>query len=141
MPVALVDGTEIPAVSVVVRELRVVQFGIELTHVREELRVGPLALGSRALRIAIVDRPDLLGCRILLLLGPHGRRVRLVIPHGVAHERVHEHVGLVHVADHALAGGNGAREAMRERMSRLVFGNDRIDGAALTRVARRGIWP
>src|SRR5258708_25030664 len=77
--------------------------------------------------MAIVDGPRLARRRVALLVGPHERGVGFIIPHGVAHEGVHEHIGLVHVAHHALAGRNRARETMFERMPRLLLADGGID--------------
>jgi len=66
----------------------------------------------------------------MLLLRPHERRIGFVIPHGVTEVGVHEHVRLVHVTDHALAGGNGAGKLMLDRMTRLVFRNQRVTAGA-----------
>ncbi len=78
---------------------------------------------------------------MLLLLRPHLRRRRLVVPHGVAEPRVHEEVRLVHVADHALRGRDGVGHHVADRMRRLAVRDGRIDGRARAAVAELGIGP
>ncbi len=142
LAVARIDAAEVPAVTVIVGELRVVQLRVEQRDVLREIDVAPLAADRRFLGIAVEDLALLGVGRILLLLRPHERRVGLVVPHRVADHRVDEHVRLVHVADHALAGRNLARELVLERMSRFVLRNRRIGllrraGVAELRIDRR----
>ena len=49
--------------------------------------------------------------------GPHGRRVTLVIPHGVTEIGIEEDIGLVHVAIHALRSRDRAGEDVAQRMA------------------------
>ena len=127
LAVARIDAAEIPAVAVIVGELRVVQLRVEQRDVAHEVDVAPLAADRRFFRIAVEDLALLRVGRIFLLLRPHERRVGFVVPHRVADHRVDEHVRLMHVADHALAGRDLARELVLDRMSRLVLRNRRID--------------
>ena len=140
LAVALQDGAEIPAVAVIVGELRVLELGIEVVDVAQEVDVGPFAQGRGALGVAVVDLPDFLGGRIFLLLGPHVRRVGFIVPHRVAEVGVHEHVRLVHVAVHALRGRDGAREHMLDRMALFILRDRRIcsRGLAVAAVLRPG---
>src|SRR3546814_1034554 len=46
--------------------------------------------------------------------------VGLIVPHRVAQEAVQEDVGLVHVAVHALRGGDRAREDVADRVPLLL---------------------
>src|SRR5918999_1643809 len=62
------------------------------------------------------------GAHVTLFFRPHVWRIGFVVPHGVAEIAIHEHIGLMHVTDHALAGGNRARELMFQRMAALAFG-------------------
>ena len=121
LAVALVDRAEVPAVAVVVGELGVLHLWVQLPDLLEELQVAPVAPGRRPFGVAveICARCAPIG-GVLLLRGPHPGRVGLVVPHGVAEEAVHEHVRLVHVADHALAGGDGAGERVRDGVAGLA---------------------
>ena len=141
LAVALEDGPKIPAVPVVVGKLGVFQAGIELADVFQEIGIAPVAARGRFFRVARLDRADLGVGRILLLLRPHRRRVRLVIPHRVAVEGIDENVRLVHVARHALRGRDGAREFVLDRMARLVARDGRVGAGAGAHVAGRRVRP
>ena len=106
------DRAEVPAVAVIIGELGVLELGIEVIDIAQEIQIAPFAARGRALGIAFQDGMSLLEIRIFLLLGPHLRRVRFIVPHGVAQVAVQEHIGLVHVAGHALRGGDRAGEDM-----------------------------
>ena len=43
------------------------------------------------------------------------------------------------MADHALAGGNGAGESVLDGMAGLVFGNGGIGGGAMGKIAEGGV--
>src|SRR5690606_26249139 len=86
-----------------------------------EIEIAPFAAHRRALRIALEDRMLLGRARVFLLLRPHLRGVRLVIPHGVAEVGVQEDIGLVHVARHALAGRDGAGEGVADRVAAFLL--------------------
>ena len=124
--IAFFHCPEIPAMTVVVGELRVLQRRVQIGHVAQEIDVRPLAADHSPLGIAIENLALLGDAQILLFLGPHEWRVGLVIPHRIAEVGVHEHVGLMHVAHHALAGWNGPRKLVLQRMPGLVFGDDGI---------------
>ncbi len=126
--VAFEHGSEVPAMAVIVRELSVMQRWIERAHALQEVRIIPESFRCRAFRIAFIDRPCRRVVRVALFRRPHRGRVRFVVPHGVSHEGIHEHIGLVHVTNHALAGGDRAGEAVLERMPGLVLVDRRIDG-------------
>ena len=115
--VAFEDRAEVPAVAVIIGELRVFEIGVQIVDVAQEFEVGPLALGRGAFGVAVGDFAHFLGSRIFLLLGPHGRRIAFVIPHSVAEIGIQEDVGLVHVAVHALRGRDGAGEDVLERVA------------------------
>src|SRR3546814_2832004 len=83
----------------------------------EEIASGPLAAWRRPFGIAVENHANFGRGRVLLLLRPHRWRVALVIPHGVAEEGIEEDVGLVHVAIHALRGGDRAGEDMPQWMA------------------------
>ncbi len=150
LAVVLEDRAEIPAVAVIVGELRVLDLRVQLAVVGGEVFARPLAAHGRAFGIA-VEHLALLGDRkMLLLLRPHLRRRRLVVPHGVAEPRVHEEVRLVHVADHALLGRDGVGHHVADRMRRFAVRDGRIDRSRSCRGCRtwhraptprrRGCW-
>ena len=136
LAIALEHRAEIPAVAVVVGELRVLELRIERRHSAQEFRITPFAADRRFLGIAVEDFARLGSRRVALLLRPHERRVGLVVPHDVAVERIHEHVRLVHVAHHALRRRNGARERVLQRMAGFIFGNGRVGRLRHARVAK-----
>ena len=100
--IALEHRAEIPAVAVVIGELRVLRPGVQIIDVAQEIRVRPIAARVRALGVALQCGMGFGGGGIFLLRGPHQRRIRLIIPHRIAEIAVQEDVGLVHVAGHAL---------------------------------------
>ena len=131
LAVALEDRPEVPPVAVIIGELGVLQLGIQVKDVTQEVQISPQAARCGALGIAVEDFADLLGGRVFLALRPHERRVGLVVPHGVAEVGVHEHVRLVHVAVHALGRRDGAGEGVLDRVARLILVDRRIDGRGL----------
>ena len=136
LAVARIYAAEIPAVAVIVGELRILQLRIEQRDVAHEIDVAPFAANRRFFGIA-VENLALFGVgRIFLFLRPHERRVGLVIPHRVADHRIDEHVRLMHVADHALAGRNLAREFVLERMAGFVAAEWSDRSAATCRYCR-----
>ena len=151
LAVALENGAEIPAVAVIIGELRVFQRGVEVIDIAQEINIAPFAPRGRPFRVAIIDGAHLLGGGIGLLFRPHLGRIRLVIPHGIAEVAVQKHIGLMHVAAHALRGGNGAAEHMLQRVPaflglrlrtmsrRHLAGDGRVDGDALPVAAILGI--
>ncbi len=120
--------------AVVVGELRVLELRVQARDVLQEFRVAPLAADRRLLGIALENLPRLVVRGVLLLLRPHVRGVRLVVPHDRAVVGVHEHVGLVHVADHALRRGDGARELVADRVAGAPPGDGRVLRRLLSRV-------
>ena len=56
LAVALEDRAEVPAVAVVVGELRVLQRRVQFRHALEELGIGPQPARGRALGVAVVAR-------------------------------------------------------------------------------------
>ena len=71
----------------------------------------------------------------MLLLRIHEFAVGFLVPPGVTEIRIHEQISLMHVAVHALARRNRARELMHDRMSALVFRDRFVGGEAETLVA------
>ena len=155
--IALVDRAEIPAMAVVIGELGVLHLGVSVPDRLQEIDIAPKAAHGRLLGVAHGDLPgllvpdDLLGidageepgvptAHIELVLGPHIGRIRLVVPHRVAQIAIHEHIGLVHVADHALAGRDGARELVFQGMAALALGDGLVHGhrGAVMALARIG---
>ena len=142
--IVLEDGAEDPAVAVEVGELRVLQLGVEFraADLVEKFVVAPYAAGRGAFGIA---QPGLVASALrsglLLLRRIHFVAVGFVVPPDVA-EIGGDHVGAgVDVADHALAGGDGAREGVLDGMARFVLGDGGIGRraeAASGRTARRG---
>ncbi len=139
LAITLVDRAEIPAVTVIVGELRVLQLRIELADTLEELQIRPLTARRGAFRIAIEHVTNALGRRELLLLGPHGWSIRLVVPHGVAEERIDEHVRLVHVTNHALTGRYRSGERVCQRVPAIILRNRRIHRLRSTIMAELGV--
>ena len=139
LAITLEDIAEIPAVAMIVGELRVFEGGVEFGYFLREFGVTPQAANRSLFRIAIENLARFGIGRILLFLWPHGRRVGLVIPHGGAIEAIDEHIGLVHVAHHALRRGDGAGEFMLERMPRLIFRDGRVDALRFSFVTEFGV--
>ena len=107
--IALEDRAEIPAVAVIVGELRVLRLRVHIViDAADEIDVAPLAARRRRLGVAFEHLMHFGGGRIFLLGRPHQRRVGLIVPHGVAEIAVQEDVRLVHVAVHALGRRDGA---------------------------------
>ena len=63
----------------------------------------------------------------MLLFRIHEFAVGFLVPPGVTEIRIHKQIALMHVAVHALARRNRARELMHDRMAALVF-RDRFVG-------------
>ena len=102
LAITLEHLAEIPAVAVIIGELRVLQCGVERGNILQKILVTPQAAGGGLFRIAIENLARFLGRRVFLFFRPHARCIGLVIPHGGAVKRIHEHIRLVHMADHAL---------------------------------------
>ena len=125
--IVLEDRAENPAVPVVIGELRMFEFRIQLRNAIEKILVAPKSLRRRRLGIALRFDDQLVICRIALHFRIHEFAVGLLVPPDVTEERIHEEIALVHVAVHALAGWNGASELMQDGMAALRFG-DRFVG-------------
>ena len=141
LAVALENCPEVPAVTVVVGELGVLELWIQTRDILQELGVSPFTPSSGFFGVAVQALAHLGIGRIALLFGPHERRVRFVVPHRVSVKRIHENVGLVHMADHALRRWNGTRELMLERMPRFVLWNRRIHRLGRSGIPKLGIRP
>ncbi len=139
--IVLEDGAENPAMAVEVGELGVLQLPVELGRAGflQEVRVGPQAAHGGAFGIARLNLV-LLGCAgIALLGGPHVLAIHFVVPPGIA-EISRDHVRpRVHVADHALAGRNRARELVADGMSGLISRNGGIGGRGLSQISGRSV--
>ena len=139
LAVGLVDVAEDPAVAVVIGELHARELRIQIGHVVQERRVGPLAAQGRALGVDPLDLVDLGRGELALLLGVHEAAVALVVPPDVAEVAVgHRGAGVV-MADHALAGRDRVRERVPHRMARLVLGNGRVHRLAAPEIAERRV--
>ena len=133
--IVLEDGAEDPAVAVIIGELRVLELRIQFRNLVEKLLVAPKTFRGRRLRIALGFDHQLVVGRVPLLLRIHEFAVRLLVPPGVTEIRIHEEIALMHVAVHALARRNRARELMHDRMAALVFRNRLVRGEAESLVA------
>ena len=118
--VALQNCPEIPAMAVVIGELRVLELAVEIIDIAQKIELGPFALWRRAFGIALQHVMGFLGGRVLLLLRPHLGRVGFIVPHGVTKVAVQEDIGLVHVTIHALGGWDCPGKDMLERMPALL---------------------
>ena len=136
LPITLEYSAKVPAMSVVVGELRCIKFRIKLTHPLEEIEVRPLSSDSRLFGVVEHRGVCLLCGWIALLLRPHGGGIALVIPHGVANIGVHEHIWLMHVTHHALTCWYRPREDVLQRMALLVFRYSWIDCLAFSLVPK-----
>src|SRR5262245_18384115 len=76
---------------------------------------------------------------ILLLFRPKKSPITLIVPHIVTEVSVDEGVGLVHVANHALARRYRPGQAMSDRMPGLVFTNLWITCCAATKMAKNRV--
>ena len=139
LAIATENGSKVPAMTVIIGKLGVVQLRVHFADLAQKLLIDPLAPRRRTFRVFTVGVVQFIGGRIFLFLRPHKGRVGLVIPHGVAEIGVNEHVRLVHVTAHALAGRNRARKAVGNRVPFLGEGNGWIDGARFAAVPGSGI--
>ena len=138
--IVFVNAAENPAVAVKVGELRCLELFVEFggTDFVQKFLVAPKAAGGCCFRIAERNLITILFARIVLFLRIHFLAVDFVVPPGEA-EISGEHVrARVNVTDHALAGRNGTREDVFDRMTGFVLGNCGIDcgGAAKISVRR-----
>ena len=153
--VAFQDRPEIPAVAVIVSELGILGVAVEIIDIAQEIDVSPQPLRCGSFGIPVEHGADFCGGRIFLLLvflliflvahafrprrlvvgtRPHIRGVRFIVPHGVAEIAVQEDIRLVHVAVHALGGGNRAGECMLDRMPFFAFRGLRLAGTVIPMV-------
>ena len=141
LSIALVNSAEDPAVAMEIGELTLLQLRIEfrVAQLLEEFRVRPQAAGRGPFRISLCHFISFVRGRIPLLRGIHGFAVRFVVPPGVAEIRRLHIRARVDVADHALAGGNRARERVPNRMAGFALCNRGIGGRALAEMAKRRI--
>src|SRR5260370_30010917 len=111
------------------------------TLFRSKLFVVPEAAHGGAFRITFEGLIALLLRRIALLLRIHFVAVRFVVPPGEPEiGRDHVRAGM-DVANHALAGGNGASENVFDRMPGLVLRNCWIGRSAEAGVAEGCVSP
>ncbi len=68
----------------------------------------------------------------MLLLRIHELAIGLLVPPGVTEIRIHEEISLMHVAVHALARRNRARELVHDRMAALGLRNRFVGGETQT---------
>ena len=139
LTVATENGAKIPAMTVIIGKLSIVQFRVHFADLAQKLLIDPLAARRCTFRVFTIGVVQFIGARIFLFLRPHKGRVGLVIPHGVAEIGVNEHIRLVHVTAHALAGWNRARKAVGNRVPFLGERNGGIDGARFAAVPDIGI--
>ena len=122
------DSAKDPAMTVIIGELRILQFRIQLGNFFEEIEVAPLSARGSGFRILLQRSTRFLFGWILLFLGIHEFAVGFLVPPGVAKKRIHEEVALVHVAIHALAARDGAGELVFDGMTSFFFGNGSVTG-------------
>ncbi len=141
LAVARKHGAEKPAVAVKIGKLCVFQFGIEFraSRFRQEFHIGPQPARRRAFRIALRHLEFFFLAGIALLLRIHRVAVGFVVPPGVAEIGGHHVRARMHVADHALAGRNGARKFVANGMAGFFARNRRIVRGAETAIAKRRV--
>ena len=126
LAVVLEDRAKDPAVPVIIGKLRVLQFRVQLGVFRRKSRSPQRPRAAAASGLSgwsgrVRHR------RIVLHFGIHEFAVGFLVPPGVAEIRIHKQIALMHVAVHALARRDRARELVHDRMAALVFG-DRLVG-------------
>ena len=136
--IVIEDGAEDPAVAVEVGEFCGVESGVEFggASLFEEFVVDPKAAGGGGFGIAKVGFVLLRLGGIALLGRIHFVGVEFVVPPGEAEVRGDHVRAGVDVADHALAGGNGASERMFDGMAGLGLVDRGIGGGACAAVAK-----
>ena len=110
-------------------------FGFSSATLFEKILVAPKSARGGRFRIVCVDADQLGIGRILLLFRIHEFAIGFLVPPGVTEIRIHEEIALMHVAVHALARRNRARELMDDRMAALVFRNGFVGGETETLVS------
>ena len=105
----------------------------------EEFFVAPIATGNGSFGITQSGLIAFLFGRVVLCERIHFVGINFVVPPGET-KVGGDHVGArMDMADHALAGGNGAGERVLDGMARLIFGNGGIGGGAMGEIAERGV--
>ena len=122
------NGAKDPAVTVIIGKLGVLELRIQLGDIFEEIGVAPKPARRGGFRINGCRPNEFVIGRVVLDLGIHEFAIGFLVPPGVTEIRIHEQIALMHVAVHALAGRNRARELVHDRMPALVF-RDRWVGA------------
>ena len=155
LAVALQHRAEIPAMAMIIGELRIAQLAVEAVDIAQEFDIAPQPARGSSLGIAVVNFAHFARRRIMLrpidaliiLVAhprrtrrdilrprPHRRRVGFIIPHRVTEVAVQEDVRLMHMAIHALRGRYRAGEGVADRMAALApFGATRRDERAMAR--------
>jgi len=126
-----------------ISELRLLQLAVEFraTQFFQEFWVGPQPSRRCAFRITQGDLIFLLFSWIVLVARIHRFAVGFVIPPGVAEvSRLHIRAGM-NMANHALARGDGAGEAVLYGMAGFIFCNRGIGRRAFAEVAERRVGP
>ena len=103
---------------------------IQLRDFLEKILVAPQPARGGRFGIALRRSDQFVIGRILLLFRIHEFAIGFLVPPGVTEIRIHEEIALMHVAVHALARRNRARELMHDRMAALVFRNRCVAGEA-----------
>src|SRR5687768_14972436 len=135
----LEDGSEDPAVAMVVRELGLLELRIQFGNFFEKIEIAPVSARGGSLGILLNSRDHFSVGRVLLLFRIHELAVALLVPPGVTEIRIHEEIALVHVAGDALARRDRARETMVNRMPALILGNGRIAAEAESLMAELAV--
>ena len=135
LAIVLEYRAENPAVAVVIGELRVRQLRVQLRNLFQKIQVAPQAARGGGLGIVADGFDEFLRRRIFLLRRIHEFAVGFLVPPRVAEKRIHEEIALVHVAVHALARRDGARELVRDRVAALVLADGLVGGEAQALVA------
>ena len=160
LAVALQHRAEIPAMAMIIGELRIAQLAVEAVDIAQEFDIAPQTTRGSSLGIAVVNFAHFARRRIMLrpidaliiLVAhprrtrrdilrprPHRRRVGFIIPHRVAEVAVQKDVRLMHVAVHALRGRNGAGEGVADRVATLApAGTTGRDQCAMAGTAAMG---
>src|SRR5208282_3003689 len=136
-PVVVVDAAENPAVAVEIGELRGLELRVEFGAAGffEKLGIAPQAAGGSGFGIAQIGLIFFFFRGIVLLGGIHFVRINFVVPPGQA-EIGGDHVrARMNMANHALAGRNGAREGVLDGMTGFVLGNRGVGGRAVAKMA------
>ena len=137
--IVLEDGAVDPAVAVEIGELGLLVFGVEVAHVAQKFGIAPVAFERGGFGIAQQRDGGVLGLPVFGLRRVHAVAIGLVVPPHVAEILGRVGSAGVNVADHALAGGNRARQAVLDGVAFLVLLDGGVGGGAVAQVAARGI--